>query len=211
MVPSNVPYKARQEHTDTCHARVHAQGLITGTVRPMTAPSDTNQGPFSILGLEPRFDLAPEAIERAFLLRVASVHPDHAPDNDDEPAAVAALNTAREQLLDPERRAGVLLNLMGGSAASEDRSLPEGFLLEMLETRQTMEEELASDPLAALKTWTLWAMQRRATHIEVLKGLFPKARGDREVLTAVRCELNAWRYIERLIEQLDPAGPRPPQ
>ncbi|MCX5691009.1 MAG: hypothetical protein NTV94_14690 [Planctomycetota bacterium] len=173
----------------------------------MTAPSATNHGPFSILGLQPAFELDQAAVERAFLRQVARLHPDHAPDTseDDQNAAVVALNAARDQLLDPERRAGILLGILGGPAPSQDKSLPQGFLLEMLEARQAMEEELAADPHNARPRWRLWALERRSGYCKVLAELFNRAPGNASVLATIRCELNAWRYIERMIEQLDPA------
>ena len=172
----------------------------------MSAPSATNRGPFFILGLQPAFDLDQAAVERAFLRQAARLHPDHAPDmSQDDDSAIAALNAARDQLLDPERRAGILLDLLGGPAPSADKSLPDGFLLEMLETRQAMEDELRADQHDARARWRTWALVRRADFCRALVELFAKAPGNPAVLATIRRELNAWRYIERMIEQLDPA------
>lgn len=171
----------------------------------MTAPFATNLGPFSILGLQPAFDLDPKAVERAYLRQAARLHPDHAPDTADDDGAIAALNAARDQLLNPELRAGILLGLLGGPGASQDKSLPEGFLLEMLEARQLMEEELALNEAAARGKWRTWALDRRRGFCTRLAELFGRVPGDPAALAAIRCELNAWRYIERMIEQLDPS------
>jgi hypothetical protein len=172
----------------------------------MPPGSSSESTPFSRLGLTPSFDLEPGAVERAFLRRIALVHPDHAGDAEPEGAdPVATLTADRDVLLDPERRAGLLLSLLGGPAASQDHALPDGFLFEIMEIRQAMEEELAAEPAAARAKWQAWAMERRKEHVETLKPLFTRAAaGESNLLGEIRRTLNAWRYVERMIEQLDP-------
>ena len=160
--------------------------------------------PFSVLGLRPRFDLDPAEVERAFLLRVASTHPDHAADDplgpDDADGAVARMSRARETLLDAERRAVAMLAVLGGADASADRSLPAGFLQEILEVREAMEEEISAEGEPARRRWGDWAATRRQGHIARLQGWFGSASPP---LVEIRRELNAWRYVERMLEQLD--------
>lgn len=160
--------------------------------------------PFSVLGLRPRFDLDPAEVERAFLVRVAAAHPDHAADDlpgpDDADAAVALLSHARETLLDAERRAVAILTLLGGADALADRSLPAGFLQEILEVREAMEAELAAEGEPARRRWVEWAAARRHGHVTRLQGWFGAASPP---LAEIRRELNAWRYVERMLEQLD--------
>lgn len=155
--------------------------------------------PFDTLGLEARFDLSRAEIERAYLSRVASAHPDR---GNDVPSTAADLNKARQTLLDAERRAGALLARLGGPSSSADTSLPDGFLMEIMEVRTAIEESLAGE---AGEDWEAWADERRAGHIARIGAMFERAlAGDSGVLSEIRRELNAWRYIERLIEQLDP-------
>lgn len=151
---------------------------------------------FDRLGLEPRFDLAQGAIERAFLRRIAAVHPDASGEDGGEAAELA---DARRVLDDPERRAEALLSRLGGPG-KEDRSLPEGFLVEIMSVR----EDIETDP--DRRKWSAWAEQRRAHHIERVARLFSGLMDgdDPDRRRAIRVELNAWRYAERLIEQLDP-------
>ena len=184
----------------------------------MHPPSESRNDPFSILGLPPGFDLDPAAVERAFLLRVAAAHPDRVVDDDpagpadpeanaDAEARVAQVSLARETLLDAERRAVALLALLGGPGGSADRSLPDGFLQEMLEVREAMEREIAAEGDPARQRWGRWAHERRQGHVERLRGWFNAASPP---LAEIRRELNAWRYVERLLEQLastpGPAG-----
>lgn len=158
------------------------------------------EDPFSALGLEPGFDLSPGAIERAYLARAAALHPD-ASDASEAAAAgrrMATLNDARRTLKNPESRARALLAVRGMDEPG-DQSLPDGFLEEMLEVRMEIEEAVASGDKGARARWVAWAEERRRGHVERTRAHFDRMDGP-----AVRTELNAWRYIERLIEQLDP-------
>lgn len=164
----------------------------------MTGEAD----PFDTLGLEARFDLDRAEIERAYLSRVASAHPDR---GGEAHTTAASLNKARKTLLDAERRAGALLARLGGPSSSADTSLPDGFLMEIMEVRTAIEESLAGGAGTAREDWQAWADERRAGHIGRIGPMFERAlAGDSGVLSGIRRELNAWRYIERLIEQLDP-------
>jgi hypothetical protein len=139
------------------------------------------------------------------LTRAAVVHPDLAVDDEADRAA-ATLNKAKAILEDPERRAGALLARLGGPGKSEDKSLPAGFLMSMMETREAVEEALASKDPGARARWEAWAQEQRGEYQRRVASLFAAAGESRDAptLRVIRQELNAWRYIERLIEQLDP-------
>ncbi|GJQ30393.1 MAG: hypothetical protein HBSAPP03_22770 [Phycisphaerae bacterium] len=155
--------------------------------------------PFAILGVEARFDLSRAEIERAYLARTAATHPDRTND-ENEPAAV--LNNARELLHDSERRAVALLRLLGGPEPEADKSLPPGFLMTMMEAREAMEAELHTAGREAAVRWRAWAKAQRAEIETRVAAMFREANPP---LAAIRRELNAWRYIERLAEQIEPA------
>ncbi len=163
--------------------------------------------PFDLLGLPPTFDLDRAAIDRAYLSRAAAVHPDLAAGDPEAPRRSALLNRARSILSDPESRAAALLARLGGPSKESDRSLPDGFLAEILEVREEIEAAARSTDHAARARWEAWADERRAAHIAEISRLF--AAPDAPPLRAIRMELNAWRYVERLIEQLDTAGEAP--
>lgn len=167
----------------------------------MSRPDDA----FSTLGLEPSFGVTRAAVEAAYLARIAGAHPDT--DGDTGGVDPAALNDARRALLDDEKRANLVLAAMGGPGAAEDRSLPDGFLQEIMALR--MEIEAGGD--AARAEWAAWAEQRRASEVGAIGALFERAgaeaggaSGPSDLLKEIRRMLNAWRYTERLIEQLDP-------
>lgn len=168
---------------------------------------------FDILGVPARFDLDAAAVQRAFLARSAEVHPDRTA-GDEELAA--ELNAARQTLNDPERRANALLARLGGPSKEADRSLPDGFLMGMMSLRE--QAEAASGDPAQLEHWMDEAERRRRAHIETTGAAFAAIQRAGSApstpsLRDIRRELNAWRYIERMIEQLQSSdggrGPGP--
>jgi len=175
----------------------------------MPDPSQT-QGPFETLALPARFDLPAGEIERAYLARVAALHPDLASSDPESVTraarASAALNNARSVLTDAERRANALLALLGGPTKGEDRSLPDGFLLEILEVREKVEAARDSGDPELIDRWNAWSDLERARYTRLASELFSALCDppQPERLIEIRTQLNAWRYIERLIEQLDP-------
>lgn len=165
---------------------------------------ESTSDPFGVLGLPRRFALDGAEIEAAFLTRLSGVHPDLA--GEDASMDAAALTAARAMLADPEQRAVALLAVMGGPSASQDRSLPDGFLMEMMELRERVETEL-EEGAGARDRWADFAQTRRREHIERIGAMFDALSepASPDELGAIRRELNAWRYTERLIEQLDPS------
>lgn len=171
----------------------------------------TDASPFAALGLPVSFDLRDTDIERAYLTRAARLHPDIARGGDagDEAARrMAVVNDARATLRDPERRASAVLAALGGPSASNDNALPDGFLMEIMQTRMAVEEAAESEDPEALAEWVEWAEIERQRAIDEVGAMFnaltdPPAN---DVLADIRKRLNAWRYIERLVEQLDQPG-----
>ena len=172
---------------------------------------------FELLGLPRRYDIDRKQLEAAFLRRSGKTHPDrvHDPMRQAEAAdASAQLNAARALLLDDERRANELLRLLGGPTKEQDNSLPDGFLIDMMDVRQDMEQAMASGDPRERDRLERWAMEQREAYRERVSTMFHQLQdtqsraspdGDRpSVLAEVRGQLNAWRYIERMIEQLDP-------
>lgn len=167
---------------------------------------------FDILSLPARFDLDLDQVAAAYLATAALQHPDLA-SGDDAGRAMAVINDARRQLENPESRADVLLRRLGGPGASDERTLPAAFLAEMLEVREEIEAATA-DPAGrpqARAQWEGWARDRRAETVRDIASQFAALPPTDAVasraaaLRQIRIRLNQWRYVERLIEQLDPA------
>lgn len=160
--------------------------------------------PFATLGLERRFSITRREVEAAARARLATLHPDLAGGGalaeDDAEAQASAVNAAKRDLADPERRANALLALLGGPSASDDDSLPDGFLMEIMEARQAAEFADEGDA----EDWSAWAETRRRGLMDEVGGLLDAAGAadDPAALAEARCLMNAWRYIERMREQL---------
>lgn len=205
---------------------------------------------FDLLGVPARFDLEPAAVRAAFLRKIAAAHPDRAGgagvagasfgfEDDDEEAGPAGraegvgsagtaerLNAAKLELENPETRAAALLRRLSttagvvGTGKDDDRTLPAGFLMEMMETRERIDAELdgavkrgTEAARQTLTKWEAWAGEQRAQHLAEVGKLFAQITGAGEsassggsdakaALKAVRTRMNAWRYVERLVEQL---------
>jgi len=173
--------------------------------------------PFALLDLPRRFDIDREALQAAYLRQSAALHPDRYFDPIEQAEAAeraAALNRARAELIDDERRANVLLALLGGPGKEQEKALPDGFLMEIMEIRQAMEEILATGDAAKRRDLEAWADHERHALLEKIVRLFRQATADASappapgLLREIRIELNALRYIERMIEQLAPAEER---
>jgi hypothetical protein len=115
-----------------------------------------------------------------------------------EDEAASAINAAREALADPMRRARALL---GDDSEGTGGSLPPGFLAEMLALRERIEEEVGAEGEAARARWREWARLREAEHESRVAGMFREGAEK-----AVAGELHQWRYVRRLVNQLDPAA-----
>ena len=166
--------------------------------------------PFSLLGVEPRFDLDAADVRMRLVRMSASLHPDRAADPiqaQECSARLAALNAAGRILENDEQRAEALLRVLGGPSAHEDRSLPDGFLQDILATRMELEEVLQSDDEAGLARMESWAHEQRQEYLQRVGALFGEnpAKATPEDLLRIRTTLNTWRYIERMIEQLHPS------
>jgi len=166
--------------------------------------------PFALLGLPRRFVVDAAQLQAAWLRRTAALHPDRIADPMQQAEAArnsARLNDARKMLHDHEQRANALLSLLGGPAKEQDKSLPDGFLMDILDVRQRMEEAQASGDDAELRKFETWANQQRSEYISQLTSLFEAAAAspDPDLLRQIRQLLNAWRYIERMREQVRPS------
>jgi DnaJ-domain-containing protein 1 len=181
-----------------------------------SAPTDD---PFDTLGLPAVFTLDTASIERAALSKLSRLHPDmggnmganaasadaNADADLDQAVQAARINAARDTLLFTLARAEALLKRLGGPAKEADKSLPPGFLVEIMSVREQAEESLASSDPASRATWMQWSLNQRTQAESHAASLFTQAASNPAALRDLRTHLNKWRYIERLIEQLDPA------
>ena len=171
--------------------------------------NDPDDDPFELLGLPPAFELDAGSLRRTVRRRIAAHHPDRVADpllREEAVRHVARLNEALALLQDDERRANLILKRLGGPAASEDRSLPPAFLMEILEIREDMEQAIASGDPGERARVEAWATAERERLKQEVGGLLARLADGEDCGGEVRLQLNVWRYIERMIEQLDPEG-----
>jgi molecular chaperone HscB len=184
---------------------------MTGAPRePADASDPFSKGdPFDLLGIDPSFDIDLHLLRPRVRRRIAALHPDRFSDPveiDRVTRESARLNAAWKFIEDEERRANLVLVRFGGSAAEDDRSLPPEFLQEMLSTRMELEEAIEtsdSDEIARLSDWA--GSMKSELRERVREGLasLEKGQGD---MASVRLDLNVWRYIQRMSDELASAS-----
>ena len=172
---------------------------------------------FSRLGLPRRFQLDAADLERRYLTQSRAVHPDyHASGTAADLAASldlsAAVNAAYSVLRDPFTRAEHLLGLEGGPTAGEHKQTPPGFLAEMLDLREQVEEARTAGAHEAPAVSALGAeftariaglmdqVARLFAEYELLPADDPKRAGIRG---QIRSLLNAATYLRGLSRDLN--------
>jgi molecular chaperone HscB len=166
---------------------------------------------FTLFGLERRYALDEAALERSYLDLSRLLHPDRqVAAKSPEPlrarqsralALSASMNAAYAVLRSPAKRAEYLMKLFGGPAAEKDKRTPEGFLVEMMERREALEEAKAGGARDALAGWLPELEAREKDAFSRIAALFA-ATPDHAGLAELRLELNAVKYVSNLIEEL---------
>ncbi|KAF2252956.1 Co-chaperone Hsc20 [Trematosphaeria pertusa] len=150
-IPPKPSQQRRQQHTSTSTAfdsRPLEQRQTHYTFFPATLPSGPPpHGPF---------DIDTTALKREFLRLQARAHPDvHPPENKHKAQALSArINEAYKTLQNPLLRAQYLLSLRGIEVAEDETAKVEDpeLLMEVLETRERIEEAAGEADLAEMKT-----------------------------------------------------------
>jgi len=168
-------------------------------------------GPFAVLGIDPAYAIDPQELRRRLVRFSRMTHPDFFATADEEQRlraerATALLNEAYATLSDDVARADHLVETLGGPDENVERAMPQEFLMEVLEWNETLEE--AREPEAVPDT-KLEALQRdlqdrRArTLAEIARRLTPLPAHGSPALRDVRRELNAVRYVDRALRQIE--------
>ena len=160
--------------------------------------------PFAILGMPRRFAVDAQALRQAFLTASAKQHPDQFIDPIEQADAVermSELTDAHRVLRDPELRARALLRLSGLELPEDKDKLPPALLMEVMDVREELEDAIASDNTPELDRLRAWANGQREGYLAKLDELFHDEL-DAAKAKAVRIELNALRYMQRMLEQM---------
>jgi molecular chaperone HscB len=165
------------------------------------------QDPFKTLGLPRRYDLNEADLHPKFIQLSSVNHPDRYSDPVDQADAAersAEINQAYATLKDPQRRADALLILIGGPAKEQDKSLPPDLLMDMMETRESMEEAIAQGNLTQLDELRAWGQDQKEAHLKKIADLFGEHENNlpEDAGKTIRVELNTLRYIQRMLEQM---------
>lgn len=126
----------------------------------------------------------------------------HHPDAVGVGAESTCANDAFRQLSDPLQRAEVMLRHTGAPSVDE-RALPPGFLLEIMELRERADE--AHGDHAATSGLVAEATDRRQVALEAIASVFRAARGrpmEAAEALEIRTQLNVVRSFDRMLEQL---------
>ncbi len=160
------------------------------------------QDPFDLLQLAATFDLDPAALEAAYLRAAAATHPDRFDDPLEQADAAdraAAITHAHGTLKDPVKRARVLLARLGGITQAAG-SPPPALLMEVMEVREQLEAALHEQDQDEVVRLHEWAQARRQGHLNTLSTLFAADPTDTDAVTG---QLNALRYMQRMLDQID--------
>ena len=174
-----------------------------------------NQSHYETFGLEFGFDVDADDLERRFVEQSARLHPDRTAG--DEAARVQAvmlsaqLNEAYAELRDPFRRAEYLLKLLGGPTAADHKKTPAGFLEDMLDLRDDLEQTLAAGDEDQIEEFAKKRKAELAALIDQLRSEFKKLPGGdggatadapAEALESIRELLNISAYHRGLLRDL---------
>ena len=135
-----------------CNRELHSAAVCDycHTLNPISAPTDY----FQLLGVDRRFDLDADELRRKYLALNRHAHPDFHTAETPEVRELSlnissAVNDAYRTLRDPISRAEYLLEVLGGSSSASDKSTPDGFLAEMMELQEQVNEAAAGGDKAA--------------------------------------------------------------
>ena len=171
-------------------------------------PPDPARDHFETLGLKRSFAIDRDLLERRVVEFGRDLHPDRAGSD----AAVrtramlasAQLNEAYSVVHDDYRRAEYLLRLEGGRSASEDKSVPDGFLERMLDERMELEEALQGDAAGVAKVRERFEKEIARCTAEIASrfAALAGAKSRADVLVELRRTLNVMAYYRGLLRDL---------
>ncbi len=177
-------------------------------------PPDPHRDHFATLALPRGFDVDEALLERRLVDFGRDLHPDHVGRVGEgcqrafAVLAAAQVNEAYGVLRDPYRRGEYLLRLEGGRTATEDKSVPAGFLDEMLEEREELEQALSGGDAELARTRGRFERKIADLAAELARG-FAALPSDGEraaALDRLRRTLNVMAYFRGLLRDLREAA-----
>ena len=166
---------------------------------------------FEILGVERKYHLTADEMERRFHERSRLVHPDKHMKADPQTRvktalATSELNQAYRALKDPVRRAEYLLGLEGFKLSDErsGHKVPPAFLMQMLELREALGEAKDAGEVNTVRELVLAVRQRQAEcSREIEAGFARYEAGELAALGAVADAMIGERYFRRFLDDAE--------
>jgi|GEM_PF-1761643 len=161
--------------------------------------------PFKAMGIAPRFALDEQDLRKRFLAASAQMHPDRFPDPLEQAEAVeqmSQLTDAYRVLCDPESRARAMIELSGLESVGDKDKLPPDLLMEVMEVREELESAIENNSRGELDRLRQWASDQRAHYLAQLGRILDSGPLDPSKASQARLELNALRYMQRMLEQM---------
>lgn len=157
-----------------------------------------------MLGLVPKFDLDASLLKKAYYKASRSTHPDHHGVDDDEVVLQSSrVNLAYKTLRTIDSRIKYILEEEGLITEEKQLTVPQDFLMEMMEVNETlMELEMDPDDDVLQKAET----QIDRIHDEITQSAQPAMAaydaGDRSQLDDVLNYYLRLKYLSRIREKL---------
>lgn len=168
--------------------------------------------PFAVFGLERKWAVDAQDLSKRLLRFGRLVHPDYYAAAGEAARALAerntaSLNEAHELLSNDFRRADWLVRALGGPSESDERQMPQAFLMEVLEWNETLDEargaaEGSAERAALDGLGETLDSERIDTMQRIGDLLTPLPDAGSAHLTDLRRELNAVRYLDRALREL---------
>ena len=162
--------------------------------------------PFELLGLEPSFEVDTKDLKARLRRFTRLVHPDFFALEGDEALAKAErnnalLNEAFAILSDETRRADRLVADLGGPSEKDLGSMPQAFLMEVMEWNEVLEEASPGSEELQQLSRDLTAHRDRISD-EIGAALTPLPQPGAPSLAGIRQSLNARRYVDRALGRI---------
>ncbi len=182
-------------------------------VSPSTSESTKRVGSgsdaFGLLGLEARYDIDADTLEKAFFERSKELHVDkfaHLPAAERVVALSKsrAINDAYQLLKKPAARAEYLMAREGIVIGDNERIDP-ALVMDLLEEREELSEARHAGKLDIVERLQVAMKARRKAAFEQIKTLFAESGGASVQWVAIKQQLILLRYVERYLEECDSA------
>lgn len=160
------------------------------------------ENPFELLGLPPRFDLAPGDIERRYREVQRVVHPDrHAGEGKGARRAALAsavsVSDAYRTLRDDVLRAEALLSVLGHPADLATAKASPELLMEMMDLRETLQDARVAGDRRRVEGLHSRVLAARDTTLAALTSAFVSRDLESAVILVSRV-----RYYQRFLDEL---------